>query len=146
MLFQKIKLFLFMALLWCLVSCGVTACHAQAQSKGMPPSVQITLSPAPEGKNSKYLVVQVTDQAGKPVTDATVSLEGNMSHGGMAPVVGKAVKDDADGKMDGLYQVPFQFNMLGDWIITVDVKQGAGATVKQDIPVQVSGQGVKMGK
>ena len=144
--FQKIKKFLFIALFWSLASCGVTACHAQAQPKNSTPPPQITLLPAPGGPNGKYLTVQVADQAGKPVTDATVSLEGNMSHGGMAPIEGKPVKDDADGKVDGLYQVPFQFNMLGDWIITVAVKQGDGAPVKQDIPAQVSGQDIKIGK
>lgn len=146
MLFQKIKLFLCMALLWSLASCGVTACHAQAQSKGLSPSVQITLSSAPEGKNGKYLVVQVADQAGKPVTDAMVSLEGNMNHGGMAPITSKAVNDAADGKVDGRYQVPFQFDMLGDWIITVAVKTSDGVTSKQDILVQVGAQRVKLGK
>lgn len=105
--------------------------------------LQITLAP-PEGANPQALVVQLADQAGKPVTNATVSLEGNMQHAGMAPVTGKAVQDNADGKEDGRYQVPFAFSMLGDWVITVSVKGADGKTTQRDIPVTVSDQGVKV--
>ncbi|MFN8488340.1 MAG: FixH family protein [Caldilineaceae bacterium] len=124
-------------ILFCLAACGGSSSANNASG------LQITLVP-PEGANPQFLVVQLADQAGKPVTNATVSLEGNMQHAGMAPVTGQAVQDNADGKEDGRYQVPFAFSMLGDWVITVSVKGADGKTAQRDIPVTVSDQGVKV--
>lgn len=123
-------------MLFCLAGCGS---RSQASNAA---ELQITL--VPESANAQYLLVQLADQAGKPITNATVSLEGNMQHAGMAPVTGKAVQDNADGKEDGRYQVPFAFTMLGDWVITVSVKGADGKTVQRDIPVTVTEQGVKV--
>jgi hypothetical protein len=104
--------------------------------------LQITVSPAPEGVNGKYLTIQLTDASGKPVTDAVVSLEGNMQHAGMAPVTTNGVRDEADGNKDGKYQAPFAFTMLGDWVLSVSVQKADGAKVQQDINVTASEQGV----
>src|SRR5215207_4905622 len=76
-------------------------------------ALQIALQPL---SAQDALVVVLTGANGAPVTDATVALEGNMSHPGMVPVVTDAVADEADGSADGHYQLPFTFNMLGDWI------------------------------
>ena len=73
---------------------------------------------------------------GTLVTDATVSLEGNMNHAGMAPVLGDGVKDDADGTLDGSYRMPFAFSMAGDWIVTVSIER-TGITETKDINVLV---------
>lgn len=124
---------------------GLAACNRERPAQNSP-ALQITLIAAPAGKDSGYQIVQVMDQAGQPVTDATVSLEGNMNHGGMAPMFGAAVNDDADGQADGRYQAPIQLNMLGDWIMTVTVKRSDGTIVNQDIPVQVRGQDVIIGQ
>jgi hypothetical protein len=95
----------------------------------------IRLAAAPEGYTGSYLTVDVTDAAGEPVTDAAVSLEGNMNHAGMVPVLTEAVLDEADGATDGRYQVPFSFTMMGDWIVTVKVERSDGTTATQNIDV-----------
>lgn len=95
----------------------------------------IDLEAAPEGYTGAYLTVAVADAAGEPVTDATVSLEGNMNHAGMVPVLTEAVLDEADGAMDGRYQVPFAFTMMGDWIVTIKVERPDGTTATQNIDV-----------
>lgn len=112
-----------------LAGCGGSAGSAASD-------LNVQLIPAPEGRNGTYLIVQVTDKEGKPVTNATVELEGNMTHPGMAPVFGDAVSDDADGTSDGIYQVPFAFNMAGDWVITVAIERDGKSEIK-DIPVNV---------
>jgi hypothetical protein len=113
-----------------LVACGRQTAAAS--------DLQITLTPAPAGAAGTYLTVQVADQQGQPVTDATVALEGNMNHAGMAPVITEGVQDQADGAADGVYQVPFGFTMLGDWIITVSVARPDGTETEQNIDVTVS--------
>lgn len=110
-------------------ACGATAENAAGSD------LQISLIPAPGGINGAYLQVQLADAAGTPITDAQVQVEGNMNHAGMAPVLVDAVRDDADGSSDGIYQLPFQFTMLGDWIITVEVTLADGTTVTRDIEV-----------
>ena len=136
------KRILFLISLIVFMLLGLAAC-GRSSSSATASDLQIALAP-PEGANPQFLVVQLADQAGKPVTNATVSLEGNMQHAGMAPVTGKAVQDNADGKEDGRYQIPFAFSMLGDWVITVSVKGADGKTTQRDIPVTVSDQGVKV--
>ena len=142
MICQKHKLPAQLAVVCLLLILTLVACQPERPAQSSNSSLQITLRAAPDGMQSDYQIVQVMDQAGQPVTDATVSLEGNMNHGGMAPIIGDAVTDEADGTADGYYQAPISLNMLGDWIMTVSVKTKDGATVTQDIPVRVSDQGI----
>ena len=142
MICYKPNLSTLLAVVCLLLIVTVVACQRESPDQSSNPSLQITLLAAPDGMQSDYQIVQVVDQAGQPVTDATVSLEGNMNHGGMVPMVGDAVTDEADGTADGHYHPPIALNMLGDWIMTVSVKTKDGATVTQDIPVQVNDQGI----
>jgi copper(I)-binding protein len=99
--------------------------------------LQIALLPAAGGVQGTTMGVQLADANGMPITDATVTLEGNMNHAGMVPVMADAVTDEADGTADGIYQVPFQFSMLGDWIVTVTVEKADGSTITRDITATV---------
>ncbi len=117
----------------------LTACGSSTPTSDLT----VTLQPAPEGRNGTFLTINLTDPAGKPVTDASVSLEGNMNHAGMAPVLGDGVKDDADGALDGSYQVPFAFDMAGDWIVAVAIERN-GTTETKDINVVVDESDVKV--
>lgn len=101
-------------------------------------NLQIRLMAPAAGIDADTLVINLVDQADQPVTDAQVALEGNMNHAGMAPVFGDPVTDAADGTVDGHYRLPFTFTMLGDWILTVTVKQADGTTVTKDIELNVS--------
>lgn len=121
----------------------IGACSGQTPTSDAS-NLQITLLPAQEGIEGTAITVLLADSAGAPITDATVSLEGNMSHAGMAPITAAGVQDAADGQTDGSYQVPFQFDMLGDWIITVAVERADGSTVQKDIDVTVTGEGVSV--
>ncbi|MCB0071681.1 MAG: FixH family protein [Caldilineaceae bacterium] len=102
--------------------------------------VRVTLEPAPAGE--AYLIAVVADVDGNPITDATVALEGNMNHAGMVPVLSEPVRDDADGTADGRYRVPFEFTMLGDWIMSVTVTKADGSEAKTDIDLNVADAGV----
>ena len=99
--------------------------------------LQVTL--IPDGSYpGETLVVAVRDKAGQPVTDATVSVEGNMNHAGMTPVLTSSVLDGADGEEDGRYTLPFQFTMLGDWIVTVKITPRDGNTLSTDIDLRAA--------
>ncbi len=104
-------------------------------------NLKVTLIPAP-AKNGQAVTIQLTDANGQPVTDAVVSIEGNMQHAGMAPVMASGVRDEADSVKDGKYQVPFRFTMLGDWVLTVSITRADGTKVQQDINATAGEQGV----
>ena len=85
----------------CAMFCGIGialligACSGRATTSDTN-SLQITLLPAPEGIEGTAITVLLADSTGAPVTDATVSLEGNMSHAGMAPISAAGVQDAAE--------------------------------------------------
>ena len=102
----------------------------------------VTLSPAVEGIQGDHLIVEIVDDQGMPITDVTVSLEGNMTHAGMVPVLTESVWDGADGSEDGVYRIPFEFSMLGDWIISVKIENRDGDRFTQDIDVLANSSAV----
>jgi hypothetical protein len=130
------RLFLFFLLLTALT---INACGGNQTG---PSGLQVTLEPPTTGQAEPQLTIQVADSQGQPVTDARVTVEGNMTHAGMAPVISDAVTDDADGAADGRYRVPFQFTMLGDWVLTITIQQAGGSASEQNIEVIVSDQSV----
>ncbi len=104
--------------------------------------LHMTLIPAAEGIQGDHLTVEIVDDDGLPVTDVTVSLEGNMTHAGMVPVLTESVWDGADGSEDGRYRVPFQFTMLGDWIVSVKIENRDGDRYSQDVDVTATSAAV----
>ena len=123
-----------------LLTAFLAACGA---SKSSASDFNVKLVAAPEGRNGNYLMVNVTDKNGQPVTDAKVGLQGDMTHAGMMPVIADPVSDDADGAADGVYHVPFAFNMAGDWIITVSIDRN-GKVETQEIKATVNETDVKI--
>jgi hypothetical protein len=79
------------------------------------------------------LTIHVTNAAGQPMEDAAVTVEGNMTHAGMAPVLATG-----QGGADGLYSVPFDWTMAGDWVVTVKVTLPDGRQAQADFPVGVT--------
>ena len=121
---------------------SLSACARQQDSSPATAS-RLTIELLPPETDAGSLSVRLTGSDGRPVTDAQVSLEGNMNHAGMVPVVAAAVADDADGSADGVYVVPFEFTMFGDWIVTVSAVTG-DETVTQDFDLSVDAEGVHL--
>lgn len=122
--------------LFLMLAFSLGACNRAGDSAAAA-GLLVTLLPAAEGAQGDHLTVKIVDESGEPVTDVTVSLEGNMTHAGMVPVFTESVWDGADGAEDGLYRAPFQFTMLGDWIITVKIERRDGEPLSEDIEVTV---------
>lgn len=129
---------MFIAVLFTWVFLGACGSSTPATSEA---AVQISLLP---GTTADSLQVQLHNPDHTPLTDATVTLEGNMNHAGMAPVIGEPVQDSADGASDGVYTIPFQFSMLGDWIITVQVALADGTEATKDVNVTVTDAGIQI--
>lgn len=94
--------------------------------------IQMETRPSPPGPGPGTLVFSVTDGQGRPLDNATLDVEGNMTHAGMVPVFAQAV-----GGEGGLYKVPFEWTMGGDWIVTVKATLADGSLVTRQFNVSV---------
>jgi hypothetical protein len=97
---------------------------------GPPLHVTWSLRPPSPIVGPATLTVTLQDQTGAPVKGAKVSLEGHMSHPGMAPVLADAVERTA-----GVYDVSFAFPMQGDWVLLVSAARADGARIEHRIDV-----------
>ena len=82
------------------------------------------------GENT--LRIQVKDSAGRPVTDATVSLDYTMDMPGM--MIDKA---EAKHTSAGVYEAPVRFAMAGPWGVTVSIRRPGQAEVRERFTVSV---------
>lgn len=72
----------------------------------------------------------LSEADGQPIIGATVDLEGNMTHAGMAPVISQAQEVGA-----GQYEAPLDFNMAGDWFILVRAALPDGRKLERQVDV-----------
>lgn len=114
------KIVLLLVLLLSLAACRQT---------GAPnnPNIMIRLTPDHLTVGITALIVEVQDTAGTPITDAQLAVRGDMNHAGMQPVFG----DAQPGDQAGVYRVPFEWTMGGDWIVTVTVTLPDGTRAEQ---------------
>lgn len=96
--------------------------------------IDLEVRPQPPVTGDSTLVITVTGADDAPVTDATVSARGDMSHAGMAPVIA-----DGSGGEDGIYVIPFEWTMAGDWFVDVTVTMADGAEYQQRFDLSVDG-------
>lgn len=113
-------------LLLLLVSCARNS--QQADDSG----VQMAVTVAETAVSPTTLTVTIHDAAGKPIDNAYLTIKGDMTHAGMMPVIATA-----DGGTDGLYTVPFEWTMGGDWIITIVADLGGGTTISREFPFTI---------
>ena len=108
---------------------------ARASQQADTADVQITLTaiPYPAHIGETRLVIQVADKNGNPINDAHLAIKGDMTHAGMVPVLAEA---DGGGE-NGLYEVPFEWTMAGDWVVTVDLQLPDGSTAQQRFDMSV---------
>jgi hypothetical protein len=92
--------------------------------------VDVALNPDPPRVGTASVVVKMQDKAGQPIVGATVSLEGNMNHAGMVPVLA-----DAFEFAPGNYQADLDFNMGGDWFILVYATLADGRSLQHQVDV-----------
>lgn len=124
---------------WSLVLIGVllllgSGC-ARESRRAAAEDVQISLAavPFPAVVGPARLVIRVQDSAGNALDDAALSIKGDMTHAGMTPELA-AVQG---GGEEGYYNVPFEWTMGGDWIVTVEATLDDGRTARQRFDMTV---------
>ncbi len=113
-----------------LVGCG----RAERRSPETKDSFTVTFAtdPAPPAIGPGAVILTLHDATGRPVDDARVTIEANMSHAGMVPV-----NAEATGGQDGIYRVPLRWTMGGDWYVDVRFTLPDGQVVGRRFPVVV---------
>lgn len=97
-----------------LVGCRQAAGGVPLATQTSDIRIDLAYEPIPPVVGEAALMVRLMRGDGTPVSDAAVSVRGDMDHAGMQPVeaVGERISD-------GLYRVPFTWTMAGDWIVTI---------------------------
>jgi hypothetical protein len=90
----------------------------------------LTLQPDPPTVGDNQVILALTDEAGAPIENADVRLEGNMNHAGMKPSFA-----DLQEVEPGRYAGTLDFTMGGDWFILVTAKLPDGRTLDRKIDV-----------
>ncbi len=111
------------------------ACRGDPPPDDVPIQVDVSVAPTPPIVGPVRLVLTITDEAGDPVEDARVQVEGTMSHAGMTPV-----HDSASYQGQGRWVVPeFEFTMGGEWIMIIRVTLPDGREAVREREMDVVG-------
>lgn len=107
-------------------------CASQGSSGTLSPPIAVTwtLNPRAPTVGRATLTVSVRNQAGAPVSNAVVRVQGLMSHAGMAPVLATGTE-----RAPGDYEVPLEFTMAGDWVLIVKTSVGREGGIEFRIDV-----------
>lgn len=81
--------------------------------------------------------VALVDEAGRPVRDARLRLEGHMAHPGMAPATA-----DLREAAAGHYEAQITFSMGGDWVLLLSGELPDGRRLRRqlELPGVLSGR------
>lgn len=118
-------------LLILLFSFALFGCRSSASSGDL--NITLTADPNPAAVGDASLLVTLRDSADTPIENATVRVKGDMTHAGMEPVLGEVV-----GGSYGIYSVPFEWTMAGDWIVTVEVETADGTLQEETFDLSVN--------
>ena len=108
-----------------------------ASSEGI--EFDLAIEPATPAIGDATLLVTVFASDGEPIDDATLDVRGDMTHGGMIPVIREGIRSS-----DGIYRIPFEWTMGGDWTITVDATLPDGRTASQTFDYVIDTDGDDM--
>ncbi|MDQ7026820.1 MAG: copper chaperone PCu(A)C [Anaerolineae bacterium] len=86
------------------------------------------------------VLVTVTDNDGNAINDATVTIRGDMSHAGMAPVI-----RDVETGEEGVFSTDYEWTMAGDWEVSVTVTLPDGTSAGETFAFTVEGDMSDMG-
>lgn len=112
---------------------GIGCARASQQDDSADVQITMTAIPFPPHIGESRLVIQVADEMGSPIDDAHLSVKGDMTHAGMTPVLAEV---DGGGKA-GVYTIPFEWTMAGDWVVTVDLQLPDGTKAQERFEMAV---------
>lgn len=110
----------------------ISACSRSPVDEAPEIIVEMETIPSPAKTGDALLMIQLTDPQGQAIGDFTIDVRGDMSHAGMAPVIVTQAKAE-----QGMYTVPFEWTMAGDWFIAIKAQLPDGRTLMRTLPIHV---------
>jgi len=108
----------------------LASCRQQQQRSA---DVQLELSASDRRVGETTLLVRVSDRDGKALQKpGTLSIRGDMDHAGMAPVLATA-----ESAVDGVFSVPFEWTMNGNWIVEATLTLPNGDVASETFEFEV---------
>ena len=107
-----------------------TACNKPTESSTVV-TIEHEITPQPVRVGLATLNLRLADASRQPVTGASITIEGNMSHAGMSPVFASA-KETQPGR----YQATLDLTMAGDWIILTHITLAGGQKLERQLDVK----------
>lgn len=92
--------------------------------------IQSEILPSPVHVGDSVLQLSLSDPSAKPVSGAQISIEGDMSHPGMAPVFFSSAETEP-----GHYRSSLKLSMPGDWTILLHIRLADGTNVERQVEV-----------
>lgn len=94
-------------------------------------TVDWQISPSPVVKGPVELQLQLANSEGKALSAHTkVSVEANMTHPGMVPVLAEALPKNQE---EGTFVANFNLTMGGDWILFLTIELPDGTIVNKEL-------------
>jgi hypothetical protein len=124
MTMNRLAILLLFALM--LAGCRQSAQNATAE-------IEIDLRTDMLAIGETMLVITLTDATGQPVSAQKVEVRGDMTHAGMQPVLAESSEGE-----NGEYEMPFEWTMSGDWIVTVKATMPDGTVAEERFDLTVS--------
>lgn len=115
---------------------GGCARQSQQADQNNADDIDMTLvvAPDPPAVGQSNLLITLRDDAGESIDGASLEMKGDMSHAGMKPVLASI-----SGGEGGVYAVPFEWTMGGDWFVTVIARLPDGRVVTRRFDLSVVG-------
>jgi len=131
---MKKILLVVVAMVFVMTCASVWAKDYEITKKAGDLTIQVTIDKNPPVKGKNKVTISVKDAAGKPITNAAVSIDygmpampgmGAMTYKATAPLKGES------------YQAMVDFSMAGPWFINIKIAQnGKPQTVKLNVDIK----------
>jgi len=118
---------------------GASAPAASFEGGGLRVEVSMPSGPAREGENE--LRLRVRDAQGRPIDDASVTLQYSMTMAGM-PTMGGRAKAEPMG--DGEYRAEAKLEMAGTWKVAVEATRPSGEAARADGSLRTGAPGLEL--
>jgi hypothetical protein len=106
-----------------------TGCHRQSTATGV--TVAHEIAPLPARVGLITLTFTVSNASAKPESGAHITVEADMTHAGMSPVLAESKEVEP-----GRYQSQLTLQMAGDWVILLHGTLAGGEKLERqfDLP------------
>lgn len=130
---HSLLLTLIVSIMLLIAGCSNGSQEIETEAKGV--QVELIEPLFPPAIGNETLNIRVFDAHNQPVNHAKINLHGNPPDANIVPIIAKTQEGNV-----GLYQVPIEWTISGDWIVTVQVNLPDGMIVEKTFPRTIANE------